>query len=294
MGKFIPSSDQAFQLLAIAFAHNVGGEPEVFGIAPEDAAAMVAAVQRFHDAMKVSRARRSHLTTMQKRSARAEAEKIIRRLANMIRANPKLDFATKQRARVSERPTRGRRRECPQEPPQLTFEQALHRGCGGSPMHELRFASLDYKPKPAGAARLELFVDLIDPDEPIPTHPGENHGGRPWYLRSYTRSPIRIIPPMAKVAMRVVYWARWADSTGNVGPFSRSAVGWVEGGNMHRSGPILLNRKDRIPRVEVEAREAHPRRERDYAVALIEAYSVSLMAPGAAPNALPAPGEEAA
>jgi hypothetical protein len=55
--------------------------------------------------------------------------------------------------------------------------------------------------------------------------------GTSLYLRSYTRSPIRLTPPMAKVPMRIVYWARWADSTGNVGPFSATAAAWIEGGN---------------------------------------------------------------
>jgi len=31
-----------------------------------------------------------------------------------------------------------------------------------------------------------------------------------------------------------VYWARWADSTGNVGPFSATAEAWIEGGAMYR------------------------------------------------------------
>ena len=97
-------------------------------------------------------------------------------------------------------------------------------------MHELTFASLDGKSKPPGAMRLELFVDLIPPDEEIPAYPGANHAGRPWYLRSYTRSPIKLTPPMARVPMCVVYWGRWADSTGNVGPFSATAVAWIEGG----------------------------------------------------------------
>src|SRR5690242_90192 len=80
---------------------------------------------------------------------------------------------------------------------------------------------------------MELFVDLIPPDEPIPAYPGANLGGRPWYLRSFTRNPIIIAPPMPRVPMRVVYWGRWADSVGNVGPFSATTVGWIEGGTHH-------------------------------------------------------------
>jgi hypothetical protein len=35
---------------------------------------------------------------------------------------------------------------------------------------------------------------------------------------------------MARVPMRVVYWGRWADSVGNVGPFSATAAAWIEAG----------------------------------------------------------------
>jgi hypothetical protein len=35
---------------------------------------------------------------------------------------------------------------------------------------------------------------------------------------------------MARVPMRVVYWGRWADSSGEVGPISATCVAWVEGG----------------------------------------------------------------
>lgn len=94
--------------------------------------------------------------------------------------------------------------------------------------------------------RVELFIDLIAPEAEIPTHPGATRAARPFYLRSYTRSPIRLIPPMADVPMRVVYWARWADTAGNVGPFSATAVGWVESGSHCRPKP-LMNRHEPCP-----------------------------------------------
>lgn len=34
---------------------------------------------------------------------------------------------------------------------------------------------------------------------------------------------------MPSSPMQVVYWARWADSSGNVGPFSKTVVADVEG-----------------------------------------------------------------
>lgn len=133
---------------------------------------------------------------------------------------------------------------------------------------------LKTKANPDGAVRLELFVDLVPPDEEVPAHPGAIHGGRPWYLRSYTRSPIVIAPPMARVPMRIVYWARWADSTGNVGPFSATAVAWIEGGNVSR--PAMRVRGPETKLIEHESEASH--RESTYTVALIEAHYLSFNA----------------
>lgn len=299
MAKFIPNGDLDFRAMARGFAATIAKDPDAYVVSREDAEALTLAVQRYGDALQRARfgGGRSSKATFEKDAARADLEKIIRWTATLIRANEKIDPAAKFALNLSERPAKAARKLCPQEPPRLRFVQALHRASAGSPMHELRFSSLDHKPKPQGATRLELFVDLIAPDEPIPVRPGDNHGGRPWYLRSYTRSPIRIVPPMAKVAMRVVYWARWADSTGNVGPFSASAAGWVEGGNIsHRAMRIgdmgrSFNRDDERPVAIEDRREELAPRERDYAVAVIEAHYVSLMSGRPATNALPSPDE---
>ena len=174
---------------------------------------------------------------MRQGRARAEAERIVRRLGGVLRLNPRIDGAIKVSLGIAPRAEPAKVLPCPQEPPRLRFVRALHEGNGATPVHELAFVAWDHSPaKPPGAVRLELFVDLIPPDEPIPAYPGANHASRPWYLRSYTRSPVRLTPPMARVPMRVVYWGRWADSAGNVGPFGATAVAWIEGGS-HASLP---------------------------------------------------------
>jgi hypothetical protein len=78
--------------------------------------------------------------------------------------------------------------------------------------------------------RVEIFVDLVPPGQPIPQFPGQYLGGRPWYLRSFSRSPCKVKHPMPPVPMLVVYWARWADAQGNVGPFSQTCIARPEGG----------------------------------------------------------------
>jgi hypothetical protein len=279
--KFIPSGDEALDAFAKAFAIKIAEDPSVYRVSQDDLSTLQRLQQAFHDALTAAwnRQTRSMQLTGLKESARAELEQHMRKLGRMIRANDDIDPVAKHVMRLGGAPIRARKQTCPNEPPQLTFVRVLHQGIGATPIHELRFGPADSsrKAKPQGAARIELFVDLIPPDEPIPTHPGANHGGRPWYLRSYTRSPIVITPPTARVPMRVVYWARWADPTGNVGPFSNAAAGYVEGGSV--AAPRLPS-FGAIPKPMIEvAPGTSQSRDSTYTVALIETHYLSLNAP---------------
>ncbi len=226
----------------------------------------------------------SRAGTRAKNEARAETKVIFTRLMNIIRISESVRPEDRVTAGIKERPERLRSRECPQEAPDLEFVRALHQS-GATPMHELRFrARAAYtSAKPAGATRVELFVDLVPPNEPIPARPGANHGGRPWYLRSYTRSPIVLAPPMARVPMRVVYWARWADSVGNVGPFSATAAAWIEGGSQswlpgsaRVAMPGALEVKNPMPILQDATTTGPAGREQAYIVAVLEAQFQSL------------------
>jgi hypothetical protein len=294
--KFIPSADLAFAQKAGGFADAVAGDPGRFGLSREQADSLRAAVTRFQELVFACQSPQGRLrsTTMQKNEARAAAERAVRGIANVVRANEAIDAVTKQLLGIRARPARLKVTTCPQEPPQLTFARALHEGGPSTPLHELTFSAIAWKrgSKPDGAVRMELFVDLVLPEQPIPAHPGDNLGGRLWYLRSYTRSPIRLVPPTTRVPMRVVYWGRWADSTGNVGPFSKTAVGWVEGGNAMMlpggGGPRLGSGPHMQP---VEALPAPATSGGRYAVALLEVhYQTAQPAalPPAQPPALPA------
>jgi hypothetical protein len=245
-GKFIPNSDIMFREMAGAFARIIAEDPARFAVAAGDSESLSAAVKLYQESLQATRSggARSQHTTRAKNDARREAERLIRQVANQIRANVSVDaqakFALNLHERSARRKSRGKGgwRGGLQEPPRLWFVRARHEANAATPLHELRFCALDYsRARPEGVARLELFVDLLPPEAPIPGHPGANHAGRPWYLRSFTRSPIVLAPPMTRVPMRVVYWGRWSDSTGNVGPFSKTAAAWIEGGSEHLRGP---------------------------------------------------------
>lgn len=291
--KFIPNGDLDFLTMADVFARTIAGDPAQFAVAQKDSEALSAAVTAYRDALNVARmgGARSQVATRAKDEARADAERLIRRFANLIRANDEVDAAAKRSLQLGERPAKAKQKTCPQEPPRLKFVRALHEGGGAGPMHELSFKPMKAftSGKPAGAVRLELFVDLVPPHEPIPRHPGANLGGRPWYLRSYTRSPIVLAPPTTRVPMRVMYWGRWADSTGNVGPFSATAVAWVEGGShQYLLGPGV--RKD-IPLLEDAAATGPDGRDSTYSAAVLDAHYRSINASDVVQISLPSPEE---
>lgn len=164
---------------------------------------------------------------------RREIEPVFRRVIRRVGATEGVPTSVLVALGINSEKPRARHQGCPEEPPRLRFIRALHEGNGAMPKHELRFevAGTLKSTRPKGAARVELFVDLVPPDEAIPPRPGMGLGGWPLYLRSYTKNPILVAPPIARVPMRVVYWARWADSVGNVGEFSATCVAWIEGGS---------------------------------------------------------------
>jgi hypothetical protein len=297
--KFIPNGDFDFVMMAENFARQMAAEPSRFSVSQDDCDQLGEAVRRFRAALNASRVgERSAVATRAKEDARADAERIIRRLGHVVRSNLNLDAATKMTLGIRPRAEKARQLPCPQEPPELRFVRALHEASGATPVHELAFCALHgtSNAKPPGAVRLELFVDLIPPEELIPAHPGANHGSRPWYLRSFTRSPIKLTPPMARVPMRVVYWGRWADSLGNVGPFSATAVAWIEGGSNAflpgGTGMTLgsLSGRKPVPILEDLQPIGPANREAKYSVAVLEVQYESLNLRDADPM-LPAPDE---
>lgn len=259
------------------FAKNVADDPAKYHVAQEDVDALVTTVDAFLAALQAnfSPVTRNQLTTRAKLESRAKAEEIIRRIGHMIRADNKIENSAKAVLRIRERAKRSRKSRCPVEPPRLTFVRARHTTTAATPMHELKFSSAESwgKSKPQGATRLELFVDLIPPEGPVPSNPGATASGRPWYLRSFTRSPIVIEPPMARVPMRVVYWARWADNTGNVGPFSQTVEGWISFSNQ-RARPVLMGRQQaQLIKTDTSKQLVD---ESTYSVAVIEAHYLTV------------------
>lgn len=226
-GKFIPDSDHDFARMARVFADAVAAEPGRYGLSEEDTGEIGRVVKAFRERLALATwpsSRTAHAIRV-KDAARLGAERVLRRYGAIIRANPQIDRAAKFVVGVRERPGRLHRRDCPDQPPYLRFLG------GEGPVHVVEFREAwgaKSRAKPRGASRLELFVELVEPGAAMPDRPGE----RPWYLRSFSSSPMRVEFPQPQSPKMVVYWGRWADAKGAVGPWSKRVAARVEWGGL--------------------------------------------------------------
>ena len=239
--KFIPSGEAAFVNKARNFATMIGPEPQRFGVSREDADALVSAVEEYTARrMEASNKYRCSRQLLDLRDrARDNVKRLMERLGRIIRINEQISGSAKALLGMTARPAKLTKSACPQTRPRLVYKGARHSKRVGRKVHLLRVEQPWAKmgdpictvrtSKPAGARGVEIFVELLDEGEKIPSHPGELSGGRPWFLRSYTRFPVEAEFPFADRPMRVVYWARWVGMTGDVGPFSQTCVAEYEG-----------------------------------------------------------------
>lgn len=287
--KFIPNGDMDFAMMAESFSRNIAKDPRAYHVSDDDVAALETAVKHFRQALNAARTggARSPVATAVKEEARRSAEKIVRRLANGIRSNDAISSAQKLAVGFRVRNDKPKQLTVPNEPPRLTFVQAVHHA-NAIPEHELKFWSLDYKPRPEGAVRLELFVSLMPPETDVLSLQVRDDLLLPTYLRSYTKSPITVRPPMASKPMRVIYWARWADAQGNVGPMCQPIAGWIEGGSHHLMGLTPRGFKRAELQEMSDADEAAREHHTTVVVALVQAQR-SLMHQHSPVDALPEP-----
>ena len=225
--RWIPDKNLKFATMATAFAAVIARDPQKYTLEEHDAEMLKRAVETFRLALT------RNVSAIVRKEAREEAEAIVRRLGRIVRASDQISDADKAALGIYPREVRRTPLAVPAQPPVLRYVGTENEGglsAAGTHVIEFRQAlDLQGRKKPHGAVRIELFVDLVPDGQPIPKFPGQYLGGRPWYLRSYTSSPIRLSPPVPPTPMLVVYWARWADSRGNVGPFSATLRTRVEG-----------------------------------------------------------------
>jgi hypothetical protein len=246
--KWIPNGETDFLQCAEKFAKTLAADPQRYFIQPGDVKLLTRRLNEFHVARRqIDDAGRTITpSAIEKKDARLRVERLMRKLANLIRPNEEISTADKVALNIKPRARKQTKQKCPRRAPELTFvgfanENSLDGrrhvlrfkdplGAGTSPATMVTIKNLPLfsrsRAKPEGAVRLELFFEWVAAGQEVPKHPA-GLSGWPRYLRSYTRTPIEVEFPMPPTPMVIVYWARWADSRGNVGPFSQPVVaGW--------------------------------------------------------------------
>lgn len=227
--KFIPTSDLDFAGMAQGFAILVAKNHDALLVSAEESEYITRTVNEFRawQAKTRSTGQKSQNATRRKNAARKEAEEVIRKYANQFRGDMRIPHLLRQSLGLGDRPAKLHKRECPQVRPMLKFlGKGDTRKISGVHILDWRGSTKPTsRAKPASAARLELFIERL----PNGAAPGKKPGEGARYLRSFSSSPMKVEFPMTDEPMLVIYWGRWADATGEVGPWSQPVIAGVEG-----------------------------------------------------------------
>src|SRR5687768_2903515 len=120
--KWIPNGDLDFLTKAEGFARCIAKDPARYFVPQAESDELTAVVARFRAAYKACRfGERSAVATRAKEDAREEAALVVRRLGQLLRANPRVDAVARVALGIPERSKTAKQTPCPQEPPRLKF-----------------------------------------------------------------------------------------------------------------------------------------------------------------------------
>ncbi len=192
--RFIPDGDSDFANKARNFALQIKEDPGRYFISGDDAERIDRAVQAFRDALakSYSRVTRSMQVTMLKDQARKEAEKIVRKFGAMIRLNDEIAPIDKTIAGVDERRKPVRREdEGILVTPHLGYVGTTGEGTMQGHKHVLEFwdfSGSTRRHRPREASRLELFVELVEPEADHPRASRRTRGRADVVFAARTRA----------------------------------------------------------------------------------------------------------
>lgn len=206
---------QSFKTLTAGVAQR----PQVYGVAPEDAAEAVRLVSELERALDVANdpATRTTLTVAAKNAAFDAAAKHLKPMAQFIRMN--LRIGAEDLAAVGLPPKAERRRV----PPPSTAPMLSIRGVipGGHELEIFDSAAPDRPGKPEDVKGLELFVAYSP-------HHGTGEGlsqqsviANGKFHSLLTRKTQAVIHPNERVGSVANYIGRWINARREAGPFSQ-------------------------------------------------------------------------
>lgn len=215
MGRdYIPEKDTDAVGWLMRFAQRLASVPNLYHVAPEAAAEVLAATTAFQAALAVTTraATRTSVTIITKNEKRKAAEQLVRRYAGQIKADADIDSGLKRALGIHPPRQRKRRVPAPQETPRLVPLRAA------SLRQEVRFfrqTELGNRRirKPYGAAQLQLYMTVADGPVCDPE--------RAQFYRAFSANPAQVTFTKADDGKVATYYARWASARGETGPWSQ-------------------------------------------------------------------------
>lgn len=208
---FIPNRDADFDLWLHNFAGLISADPSAYGLSAGDGAEVAGAYATWNTAYTVASApgTRTGPSIVAKDVARAAAVVIVRRLAGLVRANAAVPESLKLALGVRTRGPGQSRTPVPTECPSLSvigLSPAAHDLIAGD------HGSGPQRAKPRGAAALLVVRTIADTPAKDPNDAA--------FLTLATRNRFTSRFDVGDGGKIATYFARWANSKGQLGPWS--------------------------------------------------------------------------
>jgi hypothetical protein len=158
-----------------------------------------------------------------KDAARAALEKQVRPVTNFVQGYPKTTNADRAEMGITVRETSKTPAPTPTTRPLVSVDPAARL------THELRLVdegSPTRRGKPPGVAGAEVWVKLVDADQPAPTDPARDPRSF-TFLTMTTKPSFRAEFKAGEGGKTAVYMARWVNTRGEKGPWSEITTATV-------------------------------------------------------------------
>jgi hypothetical protein len=218
---YIPRPDGDFSAWASHYYDAVEKWYSVQGFDKELLAALKKALDTWQSLYPahVTAQQRAEGARQAKDQARAELEREIRPVTNFVQGYPKTTNADRAEMGITVRDTSPTPAPAPSSRPLALVES------GQRLTHQLRLvdeSTPTRRARPAGVLGAEVWVKLVDADQPAPTDPAAL-----TFLTMTTKPSFRAEFKAGEGGKTAVYMARWVNTRGEKGPWSEVTTATV-------------------------------------------------------------------
>ena len=218
---YMPRPDGDFAAWANHYYEAVKKFYDAQGFDPTDLKPLETALETWNKdyPAHVAAQQRAEGARQAKDAARAALEKEVRPVTNFVQGYPKTTNADRAEMGITVRDTSPTRALAPSSRPLALVES------GQRLTHQLRLvdeSTPTLRARPAGVLGAEVWVKLVDADQPAPTDPAAL-----TFLTMTTKPSFRAEFKAGEGGKTAVYMARWVNTRGEKGPWSEVTTATV-------------------------------------------------------------------